>query len=162
MKILIITLLFVFLSFNSFSQHNYENPRSKAKRGLLEDAQEQAPLEDNVKNKTEKTVDNASKMSKGERMFCACEKTYFLSLKRLKLWNKLREEDIINNDTSVWTRHDRHQSKSKKAMKMIRSKYDVDLEFDCEHTGLTHKKLSTYKKEISKLVDSCDIDIITE
>ena len=51
MKILIITLLFVFLSFSSFSQHNDENPRSKAKRGLLEDAHKLNPLDETVEKK---------------------------------------------------------------------------------------------------------------
>jgi hypothetical protein len=47
-------------------------------------------------------------------------------------------------------------------MKMIRSKYEIDEEFECEHDNLTFKKLSQYKKAMNKLVGLCDIDLITE
>jgi hypothetical protein len=108
-KSIIISLLLVFLSFKSFSQHNYENPREKSKRGLLEE-----PLEEKEVVQEDSTVvsnHETKKMNKKESKFCACEKIYFLSVKRLKLYNKLVASDIVNNDVSVWTSHDRHKTR---------------------------------------------------
>jgi hypothetical protein len=161
-KIIFISYFSILFSLNSYSQHNYENPREKAKRGLLEEVEKKV-LDDSVEEKVvEKPSDDTPKISKGEITFCACEKIHSLSLKRLKLYSKLVSNDVINRDYSVRRQHDIHKNKAKIALKRIRAKYEIDVDYDCEHSGLSHKKLSQYKKAIGQLVDSCDIDIITE
>lgn len=161
MKVIILALFFIAVSLNSFSQHQYENPRQKQKRGLLEEPLEEKEV---VKEDTAKPISDRtnSKLNKKQLKYCACEKTYYLSLKRLKLYNQLVSSDVLNNDVSVWTKYDQHKRKSSKAMKMIRGKYEIDQDLECEHDDLTFKKMSQYKNEIAQLTDVCDIDIITE
>ena len=127
LKSIIISLLLAFLSFKSFSQHKYENPREKSKRGLLEEPFEEKAVVENESSSNSSSV--SKRMSKKEVKFCSCEKIYFLSLKRLQLHNKLVENDIVKTDSSVWKSHDRHKHKASKTMKMIRAKYEMDEEY---------------------------------
>ncbi len=163
MKLSILFLFFAF-SYNSvaIAQHNYENPRTKVKRGLLEEAEKQAKKE-LVEEKTDTSpFDNTQKMSKGETQFCACERNYFLSMKRKKLYNRLAGEGVVDNDYVKSNTYSNHKHKSGIAMKRIRTKYEIDEEFDCNHSDLTFKKLGQYKTAIAFLVETCDIDIIVE
>ena len=161
MKSTILSILALLFSFEVFSQHDYSNPRTRNKRPLLEEAIQEKTKKEVVKDETQ-PVEEESKFSKGERKFCACEKNYFLSLKRNKLYSNQVERGLIKQESKKYWRFHHHKNKSEQAMQLMRGKYEIDADFDCEHSGLSQKKLSQYSKEIKKLINQCDIEIITE
>ncbi len=161
MKSTILSILALLFSFEVFSQHDYSNPRTRKKRSLLEDEVQEKTEKEVVKEEAQ-PVKKDSKFSKGETKFCACEKNYFLSLKRYKHYNKQVERGLIKSESDRYWHFNKHKNKSLEAMKLIRGKYEIDADFDCEHSGLSFKKLSLYSKEIKQLINQCDIEIITE
>lgn len=157
--ILILTI-FCFIQ-ASFSQHSYTNPRERQKKMLLEESEEKLREEEildegTVKNEAE------SRFTRGQSKFCACEKTYFLSLKRAKLRRKLARKNLIKHRFRQQQEFTRHMRSSLEATKLMRGKYEIEEGFDCLHSDLDYKKISEYTQAISGLVDQCDIEIITE
>lgn len=162
MKLLLLLLITLF-SINAFSQHTYSNPREKAKRSLLEEPQDNILTINESENKLFPANQGIhSTFSKGQIQFCACEKTYFLSLKRYKLREKLIKKGLMKNVYRQSSEFTNHKYKSNSAMKLIRGKYEIEEGFDCGHSDLSFRKISQYNKAIIGLVNQCDIEIITE
>lgn len=161
MKPFILFLTFFCFVQMSFAQHSYSNPRSKEKKMLLEEKEESVSQEEAFV-KDDSSQDSGPRMTRGEQKFCACEKMYFLSLKRAKLYNRLVRKDLIKRRFRQRKELADHERKSLAAMKLMRGKYEIERNFECRHENVSHKKISEYTQAISGLTTECDIEIITE
>lgn len=156
-----LVFLISLFSLDCFSQRSYTDPREREKRPLLEEPIEEVENDIHaVGSEAESGV--TSTLTKGQIKYCACQKVYFLSLKRESLRTRLTSKGYIKYDSDQRHEFKRHMRKANDAMKLIRGKYEIDEDFECHQEGLSFKKISHYTKAIRSLVSQCDVDIITE